>query len=175
MNARLRIFHDGCRGSQRSGSRYSVCKDTPYQEKAMAQPLENVVALAQANIRLGLKLAETWRESSQKLIELGTKGASEIGEEARIAIANGLSPEKVTAVNSVNGHWQDLLAEIEAVRTNTAQDIETAIGDWRKSWADALTIEPTLPVETLFKPWLALVRSATPPREPDKEAPAEKS
>lgn len=141
----------------------------------MAKPLENVVALAQANIRLGLKLAETWRESGQKLIELGTKGASEIGEEARIAIANGLSPEKVTAVNSVNGHWQDLLAEIEAVRTNTAQDIKTAVGDWRESWAEAVTAQPTFPVETLFEPWLALVRSAASSPRPDTETPPKAS
>lgn len=136
----------------------------------MAQPLENVVALAQANIRLGLKLAETWRESGQKLIELGAKGATEIGEETRLTLVNGLSPEKKASVNSVNGHWQDMLAEIEAVRTMTAQEIETAVGDWRKSWAEALTVEPVLPVEALFKPWLALVRSAMPSAGSDKDA-----
>ncbi|RIA46365.1 hypothetical protein DFR49_0906 [Hephaestia caeni] len=140
----------------------------------MAQPLENVVALAQANIRLGLKLAETWRESGQKLIELGTKGASEISEEARLALANSVSTEKTVSVNSVNGHWQDMLAEIEAVRTTTAQEIETAVGDWRKSWAEALTVEPTLPVETLFKPWLALVGSAAPSSAQEKDAPPKK-
>lgn len=140
----------------------------------MAQPLENVVALAQANIRLGLKLAETWRESGQKLIELGTKGASEISEETRVALANSLSTENGASVNSVNGHWQDMLAEIEAVRTTTAQEIETAVGDWRKSLAEALTVEPTLPVETLFKPWLALVRTAAPAPDQSKDS-AEKS
>lgn len=129
----------------------------------MAQPLENAAALVQANIRLGLKIAETWRESGQKLIELGTKGVTEIGEEARLAVANGLSPEKKASVNSVNGHWQDMLGEIEAVRTTTAQEIETAVGDWRKSWAEALTGAPALPVEALFKPWLAMARSLTPP------------
>ncbi|WP_278393009.1 hypothetical protein [Sphingobium yanoikuyae] len=129
----------------------------------MAQPLENAAALVQANIRLGLKIAETWRESGQKLIELGTKGATEIGEEARLALANGLSPEKKASVNSVNGHWQDMLGEIEAVRTTTAQEIETAVGDWRKSWAAALTAAPIVPVEALFKPWLAMARSLTPP------------
>lgn len=137
----------------------------------MAQPIENVVALAQANIRLGLKLAETWSASGQKLIELGTKGATEIGEETRLALANGLSPEKKASENSVNGHWQDMLAEIEAVRTTTAQEIETAVDDWRKSWAEALTVEPTLSVEALFKPWLTLVRSATPSAGNDKDAP----
>ncbi|BAV63250.1 hypothetical protein [Sphingobium cloacae] len=141
----------------------------------MAQRLENVVALAQANIRLGLKLAETWRESGQKLIELGTKGASEIGEEARLVLANGLSSEKSASMNSVNGHWQDMLAEIEAVRTATAQDIESAVGDWRKSWAEALTVEPVLPVEGLFKPWLALVASTASTAAPDKDLPTEKS
>lgn len=141
----------------------------------MAQPLENVVALAQANIRLGLKLAETWRESGQKLIELGTKGASEISEETRLALANGLSTEKTGSVNSVNGHWQDMLAEVEAVRTTTAQEIEAAVGDWRKSWAEALTIEPTLPVETLFKPWLALAQSVTPAPAGEKGAVPKKS
>lgn len=141
----------------------------------MAEPFENVVALAQANIRLGLKLAETWRESGQKLIELGTKGASEISEEARLTLAAGLSREQAATVSSVNGHWQDLLAEIEAVRSTTAQEIETAIGDWRKSWADAVTLEPTLPVEQLFKPWLALVRSATPTTAPEEKAPPRKS
>lgn len=143
----------------------------------MAQPLENVVALAHANIRLGLKLAETWRESGQKLIELGTKGASEISEETRLAIANGLSPEKGASVNSVNGHWQDMLAEFEAVRTTTAQEIESAVGDWRKSWAEALMIEPTVPVEALLKPWLALVRSTAPAASagPDKGAPPKTS
>jgi hypothetical protein len=141
----------------------------------MAQPLENVVALAQANIRLGLKLAETWRESGQKLIELGTKGASELSEEVRLTLAAGLSREQGTTVSSVNGHWQDVLAEIEAVRSTTAQEIETAIGDWRKSWVDAVTLEPTLAVEQLFKPWLALVRSATPTTVPEEEAPPRKS
>ncbi|ETI64585.1 hypothetical protein C100_06725 [Sphingobium sp. C100] len=141
----------------------------------MAQPLENVVALAQANIRLGLKVAETWRESGQKLIELGMKGASEIGEEARLALANGLASEKSVSVNSVNGHWQDMLAEIEAVRTATAQEMETAVSDWRKSWTDALTVAPALPVETLFKPWLALVASAAPTPGREKDTPAKKS
>lgn len=126
----------------------------------MAQPLENVLALAQANIRLGLKLAETWRESGQRLIELGIKGTSEISEETCLALANGLSPEKKASLNSVNGHWQDTLAEIEAVRTTTAQEIETAVGDWRKSWVEALTAEPTLAVGALFKPWLEMARSA---------------
>ncbi|SNT12331.1 hypothetical protein SAMN06295912_14416 [Sphingomonas laterariae] len=146
----------------------------------MAQPLENVVALAQANIRLGLQLAETWRGSGQKLIELGTKGASEIGEETRLTLAKSVSPDKGASVNSVNGHWQDMLAEIETVRTATAQEIEAAVGKWRKSWADALTVEPTLPVEALFKPWLALVRptAPTPPAKAqaqEKHVPAKKS
>lgn len=105
----------------------------------MAQPLENVLALAQANIRLGFKLAETWRESGQKLMELGTRGAAEIGEETRVALANGMPGDKGGSADSVDGHWQDLLAELEAVRAATAQKIETAVGDWRKSWADALT------------------------------------
>ncbi|MHA3790591.1 hypothetical protein [Sphingomonas sp. YL-JM2C] len=140
----------------------------------MAQPLENVAALAQANIRLGLKLAETWRESGKKLIALGTKGATEISEETRLALAHGLSPEKGASVNSVNGHWQDMLAEIEAVRATTAQEIEAAAGDWRKSWVDAMSVEPALPVETLFKPWLALVQSAAPSSGRDGNAAARK-
>ncbi|SEQ98738.1 hypothetical protein [Sphingobium sp. YR768] len=141
----------------------------------MAQPLENVVALAQANIRLGLKLAETWRESGQKLIELGTKGVAEIGEETRVALASSLSADKGTSVNSVNGHWQDMLAEVEAVRIATAQEMEAAVGDWRKSWAEALTLDANLPAETLFKPWLTMLQSVAPSPAPDKGVTAKKS
>jgi uncharacterized protein (DUF1697 family) len=93
----------------------------------MTQPLENVLALAFANVRLGLKLAETWRESGQNLMELATRGAAEISEETGVALVASMSADKGATVNSVNGHWQDLLAEVEAVRDATAREIETAL------------------------------------------------
>jgi hypothetical protein len=60
-----------------------------------------------------------------------------------------------------------MLGEIEAVRTTTAQEIETAVGDWRKSWAAALTAAPIVPVEALFSlgwQWHGLSRRRRPAR-----------
>lgn len=76
----------------------------------MAQPLDAMLALAQANMRLALKLAETWRESGQTIIEIGGRGASEVAEETRAAISRELkaarSPCQTPAIcKTISGSW----------------------------------------------------------------------
>src|SRR3546814_15459352 len=67
--------------------RYGASSLQETGEADMAQPLVTMLALTQANMRLALKLAETWRESGQKIIEIGGRGASEVAEETRAAIS----------------------------------------------------------------------------------------
>jgi hypothetical protein len=137
----------------------------------MPQPLDNVLALAQANLRLGLKLAETWRESGQKLIELSGRGTSEIADEARLALTRGAADKDGTAATSVAGPWQDVIAEAETVRIATAQQIEAAVQDWQRSLSAAMTIDSGASFETFLKPWLAMTKPGTGPS--DKAPPAQ--
>src|SRR3546814_13743093 len=85
----------------------------------MAQPLVTMLALTQANMRLALKLAETWRESGQKIIEIGGRGASEVAEETHAAISK--RAEGGTVSLPTTGHLQDYLGELESLRVATAE------------------------------------------------------
>src|SRR3546814_20912163 len=67
--------------------RYGASSLQETGEADMAQPLVTMLALTQANMRLALKLAETWRASGQKIIEIGGRGASEVADETRAAIS----------------------------------------------------------------------------------------
>ncbi|PBN42261.1 hypothetical protein [Sphingobium sp. D43FB] len=128
----------------------------------MVQPLETIFALAQANIRLGLKLTETWRESGRKLLELSGRGASEVADETRAALTTGLSGKEGVSVNKFNSHLQDLFSEVETVRVAAAAQVEEAVGDWRKNLGNAVSVDPNAAFETLMKPWLVLATPATP-------------
>ncbi|AOH87064.1 hypothetical protein AWL63_23020 (plasmid) [Sphingomonas panacis] len=127
----------------------------------MPQPLDNVLAVAQANMHLSLKLAETWRESGQKLMELGGRGVSEIADEARLALTKVSADKGGMPPASVTGHWQDVIAEAETVRIVTAQQIDAALQDWQESLSAAMSIEPGVSFETFVKPWLAMAKATT--------------
>src|SRR3546814_17777362 len=66
--------------------RYGASSLQETGEADMAQPIVTMLAQTQANMRLALKLAETWRESGQKSLEIGGRGKSEVTEETRNAI-----------------------------------------------------------------------------------------
>src|SRR3546814_14761619 len=97
----------------------------------MAQPLVTMLALTQANMRLALKLAETWRESGQKIIEIGGRGASEVAEETRAAISK--RAEGGTVSLPTPGHLQDYLGELESLRVATEEKAEEAVAEGPKS------------------------------------------
>src|SRR3546814_1866591 len=94
--------------------RYGASSLQETGEADMAQPLVTMLALTQANMRLALKLAETWRESGQKIIEIGGRGASEVAEETRAAISK--RAEGGTVSLPTTGHLQDYLGELESLR-----------------------------------------------------------
>ncbi len=134
----------------------------------MALPLENMLALTQANMGLALKLAETWRESGQKIIEIGGRGASEVAEDTRAAIAKRAKGGTISLPGT--GHLHDYLGEMETLRVATAEKVEEAVTDWRKSLSSTVSssfdVKDGTPLDALFKPWLALLQSAAPTQKP---------
>jgi hypothetical protein len=96
-----------------------------------------MLALTQANMRLALKLAETWRESGQKIIEIGGRGASEVAEETRAAISKRAEGGTVALPNT--GHLQDYLGELESLRVATAEKVEEAVADWRNGLSSTVS------------------------------------
>ncbi|MDF0543929.1 hypothetical protein PX699_16375 [Sphingobium sp. H39-3-25] len=135
----------------------------------MAQPLDAMLALTQANMRLALKLAETWRESGQTIIEIGGRGASEVAEETRLAISKRAEGGTVSLPNT--GHLQDYLGELESLRVATAEKVEEAVADWRSSLSSTVTsslnAKGATPFDTLFKPWLTALQGGGTTEKPD--------
>jgi hypothetical protein len=129
-------------------------------DAGMAQPLDTMLALTQANMRLALKLAETWRESGQTIIEIGGRGASEVAEETRAAISKKAEGGAVSLPNT--GHLQDYLGELESLRVATAKKVEEAVADWQNSLSStvssSLDAKSATPYDTLFKPWFTLLQ-----------------
>src|SRR3546814_12794172 len=105
-------------------------------------------------MRLALKLAETWRESGQKIIEIGGRGASEVAEETRAAISK--RAEGGTVSLPTTGHLQDYLGELDSLRVATAEKVEEAVAEWRNSLSStvssSLDAKGATPFDTLFKP-----------------------
>jgi hypothetical protein len=138
-------------------------------EADMSQPLDNMLALTQANMRLALKLAETWRESGQKIIEIGGRGVSEVAEGTRAAIAK--RTEGGTASLPGTGHLQDYLGELESVRVATAERVEEAVADWRKNLSSTVSsgfdAKNGSPFDVFFKPWLSMLQGSAPAEKPD--------
>lgn len=130
----------------------------------MPQPLDSIIAMTRANTRLGLRLAEAWRESGQKLIEIGGRGAAEAVEEARLAVTRQEEKQPATAASVVTGHLQDFVGELEAVRVAAALQVNDAFEEWRDSWKSALEIDTALPLGNLLKP------SSAKPRQDRQEA-----
>src|SRR3546814_9325157 len=102
--------------------RYGASSLQETGEADMAQHLVTMLALTQANMRPALKLAETWRESGQKIIEIGGRGGSEVAEETRAAISKRDEGGPVSWPPT--GHWQDYRGEMEALRVETAGKVE---------------------------------------------------
>lgn|GEM_PF-1810186 len=138
-------------------------------EADMSQPLDTMLALTQANMRLALKLAETWRESGQTIIEIGGRGASEVAEETRAAISKRAEGGTVALPNT--GHLQDYLGELESLRVATAEKVEEAVADWRNSLSStvssSLDAKGATPFDTLFKPWFTLLQGSAQAEKPD--------
>src|SRR3546814_5837434 len=88
-------------------------------------------------MRLALKLAETWRESGQKIIEIGGRGAYEVAEETRAAISK--RAEGGTVSLPTTGHLQDYLGELESLRVATAEKVEEAVAEWRNSLSSTVS------------------------------------
>ena len=135
----------------------------------MSQPLDNVLALTQANMRLALKLAETWRESGQKIIEIGGRGASEVAAETRAAISKRVEGGVVSLPGT--GPMQDYLGELETLRVGTAEKVEEAVADWRNSLSStvssSLDATGATPFDSLFKPWFTLLQGGATAEKPD--------
>ena len=125
----------------------------------MPQPLDTALALAQANVRLGLQLADGWRDTGQKLADLGRRCVAEAADEARDALGKG--PGGVLDLKARHGCWQDFIDETEVLHLRQMNQAEEAVDAWRASVGKALHSEGNLPFETFVNVWLEVAKLTT--------------
>ena len=122
----------------------------------MLQPLDTALALAQANVQLGLRLADGWRDTGQKLMDLGGRCVSEAADEARDALTKGAAD--ALSLKARHGCWQDFIDETEVLHMRHIGQAEAAVDDWRARVRTALHAEGNLPFETFVNVWLELAK-----------------
>ncbi|AHE55816.1 hypothetical protein [Sphingomonas sanxanigenens] len=125
----------------------------------MPQPLDTVLALAQANVRLGLQLADGWRDTGQKLADIGRRCVTEAADEARDAL--GKTAGDALPSKPRTGCWQDIIDETEVLHLFQVNRAEAAVDAWRESVGKALHSEGNLPFETFVNVWLELAKLAS--------------
>lgn len=125
----------------------------------MTQPLDTALALAQANLRIGLQLADGWRDTGRKLIDLNRRCVSEAAGEVRDALSSG--PGGALALKARHGCWQDFIDEAEVLHMRQLDQAETALEEWRGKVSKALHTEGNLPFETFVNVWIEVSKLAS--------------
>ncbi|WP_371424965.1 hypothetical protein [Tardiphaga sp.] len=127
----------------------------------MPQPLESALAVTRANMRLALKLADAWRDSGQKIVDISGRGATEFAAKSKTMPTQQAGDPLLV----VSRQSQDYLAEVEALRVATLAQIQEAVVDWRKSISETVTegFEDAgrSPFEALLKPWFAMLQGGS--------------
>ncbi len=124
----------------------------------MTYPVDQLTALAKANLNLALKLADVARAGGQESLQLGSKAVGGFAEEARSAmtVANGTAQGGDKSAADKNAA---LLSEFEKVREQMIAQTKAAFGEWQQAWSDAFTASGAKTGDTfagLFKPWFAI-------------------
>lgn len=136
-----------------------TCAYQAIRNPIMTQPLDTALALAQANVRLGVQLSDGWRDTGQQLADLGRRCVAEAADEARDALGKG--PMGTLQLKARHGCWQDFIDETEVLHLHQVNRVEAAVDAWRDSLSKALHTEGNLPFETFVNVWLEVAKLAS--------------
>ncbi|QJU58277.1 hypothetical protein HL653_11210 [Sphingomonas sp. AP4-R1] len=121
----------------------------------MPYPVDQLAALAKANVGLMLKLAEVARKGGEESLEVGNRAAGRFSEEARASIARATDkPSDAGAVSTAGP--RALFEDMATVREHMIAGTRSAFQEWQQAWQDVASA-PTAPALDAFAamvgPW----------------------
>lgn len=138
----------------------------------MSKPFDPMVGLAKANMELALKLAQTWRETGQRFLEIAGQSAEQSAAQTRSALVKGAGGE--VSLFSTSEPLQGYFGQLETVRETTAKEIEAAIAEWRDNLSSvsssAIDAVAEFPPDSIFGLWLGILPQAAPTASPEVPA-----
>ncbi|WP_454883344.1 hypothetical protein [Sphingomonas oryzagri] len=131
----------------------------------MANPAEQLAALAKANFGLCARLGQIAAEEGQEYLRVGNKAMSAIADQSRTAAMRVL-PTNQAGTNTVPADDAfNILAEVQKGQERIGSDLKTAVEEWQRAWMGAVIPVSDTKTSTdffglFFKPWAG--RSITP-------------
>jgi hypothetical protein len=99
----------------------------------MAYPLDQLMALAKANLDLSLRLAEIARRSGLDSLQAAAKAASAFGE------TNWLDTDVAKKTSALSEKGSNLFGEAGQIREQMVADTKTAFEQWQQALKTAFT------------------------------------
>ena len=109
----------------------------------MPYPVDQLAALAKANVGLMLKLAEVARKGGEESLEVGNRAAGRFAEEARASIAGATDKTSDAGAVSPAGP-RALFEDMATVREHMIAGTRSAFEEWQQAWQDVASA-PTAP------------------------------
>lgn len=123
----------------------------------MPYPVDQLAALAKANLGLMLKLAEVARKGGEESLEVGNKAAGRFADEARASIAR-VTDKTADAASPSQAAPTALFADMEVVREHMLSGTKAAFEEWQQAWKDAANVPAGAgtfeALGSLLSPWL---------------------
>lgn len=126
----------------------------------MANPAEQLAALAKANFGLCVRLAQIAGEEGEEFLRIGNKAIFAAAEQGRTVARRVLPADKAGAnpASAASAGAFDLLAETQKGQQRIGGDVKTALEEWQRAWMGALI--PSLETNAspnlfglFLKPW----------------------
>ncbi|HEX7694876.1 MAG TPA: hypothetical protein VF409_10320, partial [Sphingomonas sp.] len=99
----------------------------------MPYPVDQLAALAKANVGLMLKLAEVARKGGEESLEVGNRAAGRFAEEARASIAGATDKTSDAGAVSPAGP-RALFEDMATVREHMIAGTRSAFEEWQQAW-----------------------------------------
>lgn len=109
----------------------------------MPYPVDQLAALAKANVGLMLKLAEVARKGGEESPKVGNRAAGRFSEEARASIARATEKTSDAGAVSTAGP-RALFEDMATVREHMIAGTRSAFEEWQQAWQDVASA-PTTP------------------------------
>lgn len=125
----------------------------------MANPAEQLAALAKANFGLCVRLGQIAAEEGQEYLRVGNKALFAIADQSRTAAMRVL-PTNQTGTNTVPADDAfNIVAEVQKGQERIGGDLKSAVEEWQRAWMGAvIPMSDTKPSTDLFglffKPWV---------------------